>query len=174
MCFPPARGRLPAEVFSHSIRHAQKVPIHLRGNGIERFSGSVEVFPRSLAAKCIRQFPSLLHPSMLLQSETRIQFLNEKVAELQNVALTNDATLKAITDEKESINYTLASVKTSLEKLESDHSEIKLKYEEYFNQNNKLKDFILKIQSENEVLKEKNSTIKKEIEETSISGMNNS
>ncbi len=103
--------------------------------------------------------------NLLMQSENRIQFLNDKLTDVQN-GLNNSAIhLKAVTEEKESINYTLSSVKTSLEKYQLDFLEIKTKYEEYFNQNNELKDYILKIKSENDVLKEKNTTIKKEIEE---------
>ncbi|MFI5171776.1 MAG: DNA recombination protein RmuC [Chitinophagales bacterium] len=103
--------------------------------------------------------------NLLMQAENKIQFLNDKLSDLQTSFNNIDLELRSVTEEKESINYTLSSVKTSLDKLEGDHAEIKAKYEEYFNQNNELKDFILKVKSENDVLKEKNTTIKKEIEE---------
>ena len=103
--------------------------------------------------------------NQLTQAESKLVFLQDKINDLQNSAGTVETELKRVTEEKDRNNYTLSSLETSLEKLKLDHSELKTLYENYFNQNNELKDFILKIKAENEVLKEKNNTIKKEIEE---------
>ncbi len=103
--------------------------------------------------------------NLLLQAENKLQASREKTEDLQKTLTTKDQDNKALAQEKETLQIALASTRTTLEKLQTDQEELRKLYDEYFRQNNELKDFILKIKSENEVLKEKNNTIKKEIED---------
>lgn len=101
----------------------------------------------------------------LISAEQRVASLTEKTSELQSTLLQKDTELRSVSAEREQIHIQFATAKNSLEKLQSDFAEIRAQYEDYFKQTNELKDYILKIKGENEVLKEKNSTIKKEIED---------
>ena len=103
--------------------------------------------------------------NQLTQAESKLTFLQEKLNDLQQLVTNTELDLKRAVEEKEKNNFLLASSQTSLEKLEKDHTELKTIQENNLSQTNELKDYILKIRSENEVLKEKNNTIKKEIEE---------
>jgi len=103
--------------------------------------------------------------NQLTQAESKLTFLQDKISDLQNAAANTDLELKKVIEEKDKNSLILVSSQTTLQKMQLDYTELKTLQENYFNQNNELKDFILKIKSENEVLKEKNNTIKKEIEE---------
>ena len=52
-----------------------------------------------------------------------------------------------------------------MDKLDIDYKLVKQQFDELQNQHNELKDYIIKLRGENDVLKEKNNTIKKEIED---------
>ncbi len=101
----------------------------------------------------------------LMQAENKLLFLEQKVSELQGSISNGDSDLKRVTEEKDKINFSLSSAQTSLEKIQSDFVALKLLYENNSNINNDLKNETQRLNAENEVLKEKNNTIKKEIEE---------
>jgi len=99
----------------------------------------------------------------LMQSAANSRFLNDKINDLNQILSGANSKLKSLSDEKELLQITLSSVKTTLDKLEIDYREVKSQFETYFTQNNELKDFILKVKGENEVLKAKNTSIEKGI-----------
>lgn len=101
----------------------------------------------------------------LIQAETNSKFLQDKINDVQLAVSESIQKLNAANDEKSTLQITLSSVKTTLDKIEIDYQELKQQADTYFNQNNELKDFIIKVKGENEVLKAKNNSIEKGIEE---------
>ncbi len=101
----------------------------------------------------------------LMQADANSRFHSDKINDLNQTLIDANNKIKSASDEKELLQITLSSVKTTLDKLEIDYRETKTQFETYFAQNNELKDFIIKVKGENEVLKAKNASIEKGIEE---------
>jgi DNA recombination protein RmuC len=100
-----------------------------------------------------------------LQQEGRILFLDEKVKDTIALNTKYEAELRQVNAEKDAIGIKHAEVNTTLQLLQQDTEDMKNTAEAEKKQLQELKDYILKIKSENEVLKEKNNVIKKEIED---------
>lgn len=104
----------------------------------------------------------------LLQLENKQIFLNENINSLKSALQDSEKNTDQLLQEKNELTIIYTKAETSLELLKKEDEKLKQKSIEEQQTISDLKDYILKIKSENDVLKEKNSTIKKEIEDLGI------
>lgn len=101
----------------------------------------------------------------LMQAEQQLGLSNSKLLEAQQQLATLQAEHKNLQSEKEAGAIQLATVNQTLQHAQSTLQELKQSAEQQAAEIQELKNYMIKVRGENEVLKEKNETIKKEIED---------
>lgn len=101
----------------------------------------------------------------LMQAETSIKYHQEKLADQQAAIAQIQQEARLLQSEKEQAQIQLSAATTALQKLEQQLQDARQQVEQFTGEINELKNFMIKVKGENDVLKEKNATIKKEIEE---------
>ncbi len=103
--------------------------------------------------------------AMLAQTEQQLGLTTARLQEAQQQLSTLQTDIKLLQTEKEAGAIQLATATQALQHAQTSFQELRLSAEQQTTELNELKNFIIKVRGENEVLKEKNETIKKEIED---------
>ncbi len=102
---------------------------------------------------------------LVMQYEQQIRFMQEKQNDLSQQMQSLQGAIQNYQQEKEQAGMALTSAQTLLQTTEQQFAQIKHQTEQQNKDLEELKNVLVKLRGENEVLKEKNNTIRKEIEE---------
>ncbi|MEZ5014206.1 MAG: DNA recombination protein RmuC [Chitinophagales bacterium] len=100
-----------------------------------------------------------------LQAEANMQAMQSQLRDVQLRLQEQNEKMQTLSAEKEQVQIALASARTRIENSDAQQAELLSADKQNREELERLKNHLVKLNGENEVLKEKNATIKKEIEE---------